>query len=307
MNSNIDITGKIDYVITYVDPTDLAWQNLYKISAKKNKQTNTENTLRYSENVLFKFVFRGIEKYMPWINNVILVVSSESQVPVWVNRNEVKVVTHDQFIPTEFLPTFNSCTIECFLHRIPGLSPFFIYGNDDTYVMNHCTISDFFEGVMPRSKLMQIRYSSAYATQHNKLCQHMFDLCTDKLNMKREMNNYYVPFHIQQAFSKSIFENIFSEFQDDIYKSIKPFRQSNCISQYLFSIYYNLTVGTEYKSRLQNSRYDMITELAQIRRLFNAKVFPKVICLNNNNPKTDIAFVHKFKQKFPAVSKYEVI
>ena len=43
-----------------------------------------------------------------------------------------------QFIPNNFLPTFNSCTIEMFIGNIKGLSEYFIYGNDDMFFVNYC-------------------------------------------------------------------------------------------------------------------------------------------------------------------------
>ena len=57
---------------------------------------------------------------MPFVRNVHLVVSGKTQVPEWAS-DRLKVVTHRDIIPEEFLPTFNSTTIEMFLHRIPEL------------------------------------------------------------------------------------------------------------------------------------------------------------------------------------------
>jgi hypothetical protein len=67
----------------------------------------------------------------------------------------VNIIKHSDFIPSHFLPTFNSATIECFLHRIKSLSNFFIYGNDDTYIMNTCYESDFFKNGMPLNVLTE--------------------------------------------------------------------------------------------------------------------------------------------------------
>lgn len=81
---------------------------------------------------------------MPFIRNVYLVVSGESQIPDWIDRDEINVVLHRDIIPESLLPTFNSTTIEMYLHRIDGLSEHFIYSNDDMMPMNRMRAEDFF-------------------------------------------------------------------------------------------------------------------------------------------------------------------
>jgi hypothetical protein len=60
-----------------------------------------------------RYLFRGIAENMPFVRKVHLVVSHESQVPEWVNREEVHIVLHKDIIPAEFLPTFNSWQASC--------------------------------------------------------------------------------------------------------------------------------------------------------------------------------------------------
>lgn len=61
----------------------------------------------------------------------------------------MRIVKHEDFIPKEFLPVFNSTAIEVHLHRIPGLSDNFVYFNDDMYLMKHCKPTDFFRKGKP--------------------------------------------------------------------------------------------------------------------------------------------------------------
>ncbi|WP_232353077.1 hypothetical protein [Hafnia alvei] len=51
------------------------------------------------------------------------------QVPLWLDiKNEkLNVVSHADFIPNEYLPTFNSNAIELNIHRIEGLSDKFVF------------------------------------------------------------------------------------------------------------------------------------------------------------------------------------
>lgn len=54
------------------------------------------------------------------------------------------VILHKEIIPKNLLPTFNSTTIEMFLHKIPGLAEHFIYSNDDMIAINNSNAVDFF-------------------------------------------------------------------------------------------------------------------------------------------------------------------
>ena len=81
---------------------------------------------------------------MPWINKVHIILSQDSQVPLWLNTETVNVIYHKDYIPKEFLPTYNSHTIESYLGNIKGLSEHFIYGNDDVYLMGPSSPEDWF-------------------------------------------------------------------------------------------------------------------------------------------------------------------
>ena len=82
---------------------------------------------------------------MPFIRKVHLVVSDESQVPNWINRDEVHVVLHRDIIPCAYLPTFNCNPIEMHLHRIKDLDEEYLYFNDDIFPMKECNPTDFFQ------------------------------------------------------------------------------------------------------------------------------------------------------------------
>lgn len=72
------------------------------------------------------------------------------------NIPNVLFVTHSQIIPEKYLPVFNSCAIEMFLHRIPTLQEHFIYFNDDMFIVNNCKFEDFFEDEKP---VINVKYS----------------------------------------------------------------------------------------------------------------------------------------------------
>ena len=129
----------MDIVITYVDGNDPCWQ--------KDYQQYTDVPVlekRFRDWGTLKYLLRGIQANMAFIRNVYLVVSHPSQVPQWVDQENLKIVLHQDIIPQEYLPTFNSTTIEMFLHRIKGLDEEFIYFNDDIFPVRPCVEEDFF-------------------------------------------------------------------------------------------------------------------------------------------------------------------
>lgn len=140
---------KIDFVITWVDGTDPKWlaeklRTLQEIDSFEAQKTDSSD-LRFRNDFDFlKFWFRGIEKFAPWVNQIFFVTYGHT--PNWLNlaHLKLKIIRHEDFIPHEFLPTFNSHTIENHLHLIPGLSEYFVYFNDDFYLLKATKSTDFF-------------------------------------------------------------------------------------------------------------------------------------------------------------------
>ena len=128
----------MDAVITYVDGLDPLWQEDYRTSMGGPVMAK-----RFRDWGTLRFLLRGIETHLPFVRNVYLVVSRESQVPEWASE-KLKIVYHRDIIPERFLPVFNSTAIEMFLHRIPGLDEEFIYLNDDFFPLRDCRPEDFF-------------------------------------------------------------------------------------------------------------------------------------------------------------------
>lgn len=129
----------MDVVITYVNGLDPVWQQQYG-----NATNRPVLAKRYRDWGLLPYLLRGIERNMPFIDRVFLVVSGESQVPEWADTDHLDIVYHRDIIPENYLPTFNSTTIELFLHRIPGLSEEFVYFNDDLFPVSPLDRTDFF-------------------------------------------------------------------------------------------------------------------------------------------------------------------
>lgn len=139
----------IDFVVTWVDGNDPAWQ---QEKEKYSKDAGIEGniTARFREWGLFKYWFRMVERYAPWVNKVILV--TYGHIPEWLNIDcpKLQIVKHSDYMPDEYLPTFSSVSIELNLWRIQDLSEHFVYFNDDTYLTKPVKPSDFFESGLPK-------------------------------------------------------------------------------------------------------------------------------------------------------------
>jgi hypothetical protein len=99
---------------------------------------------RHRNNDELRFCLRSLETYAPWLRKIHLV--TDGQCPGWLKMDHPKLhlVDHTDFIPAEYLPTFNSHVIEAFLHRLPGLAEHYIYCNDDVFIGRPVRKADFF-------------------------------------------------------------------------------------------------------------------------------------------------------------------
>lgn len=136
----------IDFVITWVDGSDEEWlkaKTMY--TDNMNEKDQRENSsVRFRDWSIFKYWFRAVEQYAPWVRKVYFV--TWGHVPAWLDTSceKLVIVKHTDFIPKEYLPTFNSLTIEANLFRIKGLSENFVYFNDDIFLNKAVTPDLFF-------------------------------------------------------------------------------------------------------------------------------------------------------------------
>lgn len=130
---------KIDIVILWVDGENLSWRK--KLFENTGMQVDE---VRYRDYGTLKYLFRSIEENCGWVNQIHLI--TDNQIPKWLNINHPKLnlVNHTDYIPREYLPTFNSNVIELNLFRLESLSEKFILFNDDMYFNGKVQPADFF-------------------------------------------------------------------------------------------------------------------------------------------------------------------
>ena len=137
----------VDFVLLWVNGNDPIWLEDYARYA--SQQEGDKRIIRFRDWDNLKYLFRGIEKYAPWVRKVHFVTCGH--IPDWLNLDAPKLhfVRHRDFIPNHCLPTFNCNPIELNLHRIEDLSEQFVYFNDDTFLIDFVPENRFFRNGLP--------------------------------------------------------------------------------------------------------------------------------------------------------------
>ena len=135
--------ARIDIVIIWVDGSDPEWLCEKK---KYSSDVNADDRVaRYRNWDNLQYVFRGVEKFATWVNNIFFV--TWGHLPKWLNKEhpKLKIINHRDYIPAEYLPTFSANPIELNFHRIKELSEHFVYFNDDMFLIKKTKQEDFFK------------------------------------------------------------------------------------------------------------------------------------------------------------------
>lgn len=140
-----EFPGPIDIVYTWVDSGDPRWMVKKAMFSEGNTFSSADNAYRYLSRDELKYSIRSVQKFAPWVRNIYIV--TDEQAPEWLRVSEkVRVIDHREIFPDAgVLPVFNSHAIESCLHRIPGLSEFFIYFNDDVFLGKPVQPTEFFD------------------------------------------------------------------------------------------------------------------------------------------------------------------
>ena len=219
----------IDIIIPYVNFNDQLWKNEFEYW--KQKETGNKDACRYRDWGFIKYVFRSIEENCPWCRYVFLVLSGPSQIPDWLNVNhpKLKIVYHKDYIPEEYLPTFNSNVIELFYSRIEELSENFILINDDMFFCQKKGEDFFFKNDLPLMTNHQRIYTGNdrfIKTLNNTLAM------SNKI-LSANYRTLFNSFHLPVCYKKSLQEFILSKI-DLRFMQTNKFRKTSDITHFLF-------------------------------------------------------------------------
>lgn len=276
----------IDIVIPWVDGSDPAWLNEKKRTMEKVFPDMDANTnIRYQNWENLQYWFRAVEKYMPWVNKVFFV--TWGHIPSFLNTEhpKLRVVKHSDYIPEEYLPTFNSNTIEMNYWRIEDLSENFILFNDDFFVIRPVAEEYYFKNnkvcdeavespIIPVSKdkgyrhfcMMQLnnvtvinRHFKKREVQKDNFWKWFYPGYGEVLKRNIGLHYWYnfVGFrdpHVPSAMKKSTLKHLW-EVEPEVlhHSSGNQFRADSDISQYLIR-YWQLCTG-DFHPRKSTGKY----------------------------------------------------
>ncbi len=303
---------KIDFVVTWLDSGDPNWQS--EFAKYKSQTTGRTEAARFRNWGLFRYWFRAVEAYAPWVNKVFLV--TNGKFPDWINGNNPKLVLvkHSDYIPEHLLPTFNSRTIELYLHKIPGLLGHFVYFNDDCYINAPITPEYYFRKGLPcdcnlesfrnvptytkadkfdiyMSMLADIGVINAHFNRYQTVRQSFRRWYGLHLGLKGILfsmmigrHRKFVGFgfmHWEHPFLKSTFEEVWSHEPESLESSCTRFREELTLNHYVFR-YWQFASNKFYPVKPDSGRMLILIEkhLDKIACSMNDRHI-KSLCLND--------------------------
>ena len=199
----------IDLVYLYVNSRDEAW-----LSRRRQYALDGCNgAVRFRDNGELKFSLRSVEKYAPWVRRVYIV--TDSAVPAWLDTEppRLRIVKHEEIMPPEILPCYNSNVIESFLSKIPGLSEVFLYANDDTLFGNAVTPEFFFRDGKPVVRMWDAgfdpdRPGNLYEAAIANACR--------LIRARYGKDFRFLPWHNVDVYTKQSFDACRAAFREDL-------------------------------------------------------------------------------------------
>lgn len=293
----------MDVVITYVDGLDPLWQKDYERVVGKSILEK-----RFRDWGTLKYLLRGIEKNIKDVGNVYLAVARESQIPEWVDRGNLKIVLHSDFIPAEFLPVFNSCAIEMYLHRIPGLSERFLYFNDDTFPVRPVSEEDLFPGGKPVVHMSPMLF--CLGNNFRSTVRRSSEAARKAAGL-RKVPYSLRPQHTVTPMLKSCCEEAFAAAQPDVLRSMTPLRTNGNCCQYLYSVYTHYK-GLTVNKRISNKHFSLA--LAKMDRIgeFLSDPTHQFVCINDVEmpqeqfERSRLQLLASFDRLLPQKSRFEL-
>ena len=299
----------VDIVITYVNNRDTNWLEQFEKYKKIEGVIQTDQTTapqRYRDANTLNYLFRSIEMNCPWVNKVFLIVQSESQLPKWLNieNDKLKIVYHNEFIPEEFLPTFNTNVIHMNICNIKELSDNYILCNDDMFFTNKTTREDFFIGNIP----CQYVKNSAAPTSKSEFFAMLTNNYTLLNSIFKDKINSYRHLHVQSARNKSIEKFLLDNYKDKIYNSFRGsrFRSKNNYTDWFYDDYLK---SADLCINKQNLASCSKAYVLNTNNIYDKNI--KLMCINDNSSVHDWVgsvrvLINFLNSKFPTKCSFEL-
>ena len=132
----------VDVVIAWVDGNDPELKQKRMQYQANTQASDAVSDTRFASNHEIYYNIASILKYVPFCRHIYIV--TDGQRPEWINdfvtegicdAGKIRIVDHREIFAgyEQYLPTFNTRSIETMLWNIQGLSDYFFYLNDDFF------------------------------------------------------------------------------------------------------------------------------------------------------------------------------
>ena len=304
------MNSEIDFVVLWVNDADENWLN--KKSLYDNSHSD-DTAQRYRDWGLFKYWFRAVEEYAPWVRTIHLV--TDNQIPEWINKANPKlnIVNHSDYMPNEALPVFNSNAIEIGIHRIPNLSNTFVLFNDDVFINDYIDPSYYFNNGVPVDVAGFTRKQILSPDNMFSMIMHnnysIINNTFSRLGIIKK--NFFKWYNI--SYGKTFIRTVANSFQSGIYGLVIPhlsvpyrindfvrlwdlypdllrdvqyhrFRNSNDLSHYLFR-FWRMCLGDFHPRTSLGKYYNLNSQeaLSDVCEAITSNKYPE-LCINDNWP-----------------------
>ena len=336
------MNGPIDIVIPWVDEKDSKWQMEKAYWSQKETGGSDLSNNRYQSWDNLHLWFRAVEKCLPWFHRIFLITCG--QIPAFLRTDHPKLVLvdHKSYIPDDYLPTFNSNTIEMNLFRIASLSENYILFNDDVIPLSPIPEEYYFINDVVCDEAVENIITTASFGNVNRIMRHkdvnnMFII--NRYFKKREIQkkhpelwfneaygerlertlacSYWYDFpgfydhHLANALKKSVLAHLW-EIEPELLDlgSRNRFRGSSDVTQYLIR-YWQICSGEFCPRRAQGKVFFPVgTDAVELVSAIQNAVYP-IICYNENCKPEEFEVLKKrvndaLESRFPDKCSFEL-
>ncbi len=236
---------KIDAVIPWVDGNDPI------LNAKRNSfgsseifsQVNVAGATRYANIGEIFWCVASLNRFAPWLHKIYIVTDGQDpDIEPFLQRHfpggyiPVQIVDHREIFKgyEQYLPTFNSISIESMCWRIPGLSEHYIYFNDDLLLTATAVPEDFFTqdgGIIARVTWFSLPWMKILRKLKPKkdgIKPHSFKWTQAQAAMVIGENRRFMKlYHTPRGLLRSWFEEFFSQHPETLIRNIRHKFRSN--------------------------------------------------------------------------------
>jgi len=278
-----NVTFPIDAVYLWVDGNDPGWTaKKAEHDASASASHGSAESRFISRNELY-FSIRSLRDHARWVNKIWVV--TDGQTPDLAElADSVTVIDHKDFIPSEYLPTFNSHAITANLHRIPGLSENFLYLNDDIFFGRNLHPGIWFDAfgrsIVRYTKTLLPGFETNKLSTIHRIRQNTVQLGHEAGYKTTTRSIQHGPHPLQ----KSVMNELWQKHQDRFDQTCRnKFRSETDIVPEWLHNFAAISSGRAFIGGYLTYRYVVLNAKASLPKIMGLfiRTLPSVLCLND--------------------------